>query len=544
MVDPDATGPSEGKSKSRWEKISDLLKGEARLEKAAPPVLAQNLGLMAKRLDPDDPKGAARRMFERALGKTSREAWSKRKRLVRLPGEEAPRFDRHGDYEAGGRNYVKLAEAYAEIRSPSSKDERDHAIRFLTRGTSFNPVRDSYPNDQEGVDRAIEELRNRLSDPLIQSNIAKCFSYNRYLPIRNDGGFVSIFVDEMDNIVGRESYLISSLSPRVKVGKIFLPIDSPCVSIGATDEISNSLDAALIEDAIDENYDFIVRSGVSPSDAPAVISAYALERSVSKKIAQRLEELDVPPNLFSYSTNWSDWFHEHDPHQIHSLRKYRIYAERSVSIVFIEAITEGNVEPAILVAHDDETSFDNFVLKSGDTFVDFTNNFGVVDCLDDAFQYRLVDIDGEAIAVGHFERLTDLREEKWPEIDGVYKLDDPAASDLMMIGSDRECLFEPTVWDDRSLFATAPQTSMVATILRNLAYAHANGADGLDDLIFADAEKRLNPVLEFYEDQRAAFDDAMDGRVQREQRRDQGLNRDRGSPKDAGQPIGDRSGSP
>jgi hypothetical protein len=506
MVDPDATGSSEGKSKSRWEGIRSRLINSGPLEKAEPPLLASNLGRMADRLDHSRPKSAARRMFQEAFGEHWEDLWRKRKRLVRLPGEALPPFERDGEYEARGAKYVRLAEAFAKLRGGGA-DDGDAAIRFLTRGTSFNPVRDSSPHDQEGVDLAIEELISRLSDPAIHSKIATCFANSRYLPVENNAGIVSIS-PYSKNISGGE--IISNLSPRVKIGKLYIPIDSPCFSIGRAEDIVHSLEPSHIEDSIDKHLDKLTKNGLSQGAISSIILQYALEPYANKLIAQKLSEMNAPSDLFSQWANISDWSYKIDPRYNHIIRRYIVYAEYSVSIFMRYIEDDGSVEPALLVSHDDYTSFDNFVFRCDDNFIDFTNNRALVDGFeDDEYNYRLLSMNGEAIVVWDFERLSDLREKTWPDIDGVYKLDDPEISDMMMNGSDGECFFEPTVWDDRSLFATAPQASMVATILRNLAYAHANGADGLDDLIFADAEKRLNPVLKFYEDQRAAFDEAM-----------------------------------
>jgi hypothetical protein len=56
-------------------------------------------------------------------------------------------------------------------------------------------------------------------------------------------------------------------------------------------------------------------------------------------------------------------------------------------------------------------------------------------------------------------------------------------------------VFRPEVWDDYSRVTQAPTGSIAATVLRNLAYAPID--QRIDNLLFADARKRLSGLPEF-----------------------------------------------
>jgi hypothetical protein len=98
------------------------------------------------------------RMIEKAFGKAAKEKLpnlflaaflkatstahlKKRKRFVRLPGEDAPEADRHGEYHARGLAYLHLAEAlaaHAPEEGWSPEDNRRRAVLSLIEGSIFD----------------------------------------------------------------------------------------------------------------------------------------------------------------------------------------------------------------------------------------------------------------------------------------------------------------------------------------------------------------------------------------------------------------------
>ncbi len=140
------------------ESLSQKLRGMARLSHEDRPIAASNLGRMAASIDKANPLGAAKSMFESAWPDDDTQ-WAKRKRLLRLEGEDLGNPRDYGAYEAAGARYYLLAKAVAERSGPFEKEEDlqleiERRVSDMLRGTS---LRDSAP-----LDGATTDARNLL----------------------------------------------------------------------------------------------------------------------------------------------------------------------------------------------------------------------------------------------------------------------------------------------------------------------------------------------------------------------------------------------
>jgi hypothetical protein len=123
--------------------LSEQLRATTRLPKSDRPIMASNLGRMAARLNEASSIAAVKAMFEIAWPGDSTK-WAKRKRLVRMPGEELGDPEDYGSYEAAGAPYLHLAHAIAWMSLPTEteenlKAERERCVAELLWGTSLRP---------------------------------------------------------------------------------------------------------------------------------------------------------------------------------------------------------------------------------------------------------------------------------------------------------------------------------------------------------------------------------------------------------------------
>lgn len=127
--------------------------------------LASGLGRLAASISPENPLEGAKRLFVRA-GFESK--WAKRKRLIRLPGEEASEPGDYGTYEATGPMWVSLAGAAAKLLNPHAEEqvlarEQDRLLRQVALGTSFHPQQFVIPGDASPASELLAELASALT---------------------------------------------------------------------------------------------------------------------------------------------------------------------------------------------------------------------------------------------------------------------------------------------------------------------------------------------------------------------------------------------
>ncbi len=143
--------------------IAAKLKSLARLPPAERTIMTANLGRLAVRISPENPKSGARSIFKE-LGGDWEALWKKRKRFLVLPGEQ-PAADAIG---SSGATFVVLAEAAGSILAAGQggdliKRSRREAVRDLVSGTQWAPLVPSISDTMATGGELLAEGLNRLA---------------------------------------------------------------------------------------------------------------------------------------------------------------------------------------------------------------------------------------------------------------------------------------------------------------------------------------------------------------------------------------------
>jgi hypothetical protein len=255
-----------------------------------------------------------------------------------------------------------------------------------------------------------------------------------------------------------------------------------------------------------------IRYGESAAagDMEAEISGRALLSRALKSLRERIEALDLvidPFREFIAEPGFEERIKEYEAPE--DLRLYDTMVKYKVSLCIWPSPTNGALDIRIIFEND-EGIIPGIVIGFDDDFISIFGPERLGEVGDGELKCAVIVVENHAYALANFNVQFCMMLTKRFSYRGIHDLDTDEASEILLMGFDDEITFEPIVWDDRNRFAPAPQVSMVATILRNLRYA--NDEDRLDKLLLADAERRLRPVVQFYEAQRAAFDGAMDER--------------------------------
>jgi len=128
-------------------------------------ILATRAGEIAARLNPNNPMEGAKRLFGCADWE---DKWQKRKRLVRLPGEEPSPSEQYGAYEASGSTWAHLALAAARLLSPYAEGqgllrEQERIFRNMLLGTSLLPQEFAPPEQATRSVDLIAELASAVA---------------------------------------------------------------------------------------------------------------------------------------------------------------------------------------------------------------------------------------------------------------------------------------------------------------------------------------------------------------------------------------------
>jgi hypothetical protein len=488
--------------------LRDRVLGTARLDKSDPPVMAANLGKMAARLDGARPKDAARKMFVKAFGKDSEAVWRKRKRLIRLPGEAAGAFADEGDYESGGAKYVRLAESFAAMKAEGSQREQEAAIRSLMRGTTLDPIQSRDLGDIDGREHAVDVLKGIALKAQAAKTCARAFEILRAHPIEPTEDGMRYF--ESDAVGLPDDYLSDWVSmtdsnlhwaiPRIELGFAYFPVSMACYGLGSVEalmaSISTDEQAAALKEAEDSfpEWTDAQRQSVALEDA----TMNCARRILRGKLAEA-EQADAPFRTSNARNGYSA------PNATDDLRHLQTFARYRVQLCLWPDLNGGPPDVRFIVGSEEGWFGAECVLDVRGNYVEVEGEarLGDDDSTDDYLSISLLSIDGSAYAVPSMEARLNMR---W-DWEGVHPLDSDEVRDLLHVDG-HSARFAPAVWDDRSKFVPAPQATLASTILRNMAFA-ADG-DRLEQLLLADAEERLKPVVDFYDDQRRAFEEAMD----------------------------------
>ncbi len=215
MTDKIIQFPAPNKHRARIT-LSQQLRGIARLPKEDRPVMAQNLGRMAASIDRENPLRGAKVIFD-STWPNDHTKWAKRKRLLRLVGEDLGDPQDYGTYDAAGATYLRLAEAVARHSGPfkdsdALQREIERRVTEMLWGTSLRG--NTTPLDDSAID-----ARNLLTElaTAIQSHIAAT-GITRLWEILKTSPFSPRLMDK-DNLTEDENLQLIPIHDRN--GKIF-----------------------------------------------------------------------------------------------------------------------------------------------------------------------------------------------------------------------------------------------------------------------------------------------------------------------------------
>ncbi len=512
---PDA---SRRKLHSEADKVRHKLIAAARLDHAAIPMLATNLGRMAHRLDAVNPKNGAKSMFKAAFPDNWESVWRKRHRLVRLPGEPTPAFDMSGQYEAAGAKYLHLADAFASLKSPGDQSARDAAVNALTRDTIYSP-RSTVSGSQDELTRIIGALRS-IAQRIGQSGeVDRAFSILRKYPIEHTESGTQIGAGIEAGIT--DMYLIAPTHnwdsgvhwalPYVEIGHIDFPIVVPCIGLGPVAKFDAAIEpevwAAAREHARKYSAVDLELAEACPPNSDPVGEGRALERARGVHgmavLQRRLAELGVGETPFTLDEFDPDYWAANEaalalPYQL----KGTIFARFNVGICAWPSDRVGGVDVRVVGGAHENWNGPDLILSKGDIEENIAQH---CEFRSDNRQACFVIIRGSVYAVPSFDMVYSIAPHL---IAGPHDLASDEAHQILMHGGEKSGAFRPIIWDDRSRLVPAPHLSVAATILRNLAFG--TKSDRIDELLLADAHRRLKPVIQFYEEQILAFEDAAD----------------------------------
>jgi hypothetical protein len=148
---------------SKASSLEEELKSQTRLLDTDKKILAENLGRICEELNPDKPLAAAMALIEKAQPNLRQ----KRKRYIRLPGEEPSPDGEKFAYGSTGATFAKLAKTAAEMRSTSNDEnvkqrDKENNFKKLLRGTSFLPANKPLTLAGRRIKDILDEYEERL----------------------------------------------------------------------------------------------------------------------------------------------------------------------------------------------------------------------------------------------------------------------------------------------------------------------------------------------------------------------------------------------
>ncbi len=150
--------------RTRVEILEEKLRSQVRLLDADKKILAENLGRICAELNPDKPLTAVSLLIEKSGLQSLQQ---KRKRFIRLPGEEESPIGEKGAYGASGETFATLASTAAQMGSTSNDEnvkrrDKEYCFRQLLKGTSFLPVYKPEGLGGRSTKDILDEYRERL----------------------------------------------------------------------------------------------------------------------------------------------------------------------------------------------------------------------------------------------------------------------------------------------------------------------------------------------------------------------------------------------
>lgn len=468
-----------------------------RLPKDYPPKLAKNIGRWAEMLSPSDPADGAKRLFRAAFPAGSKghdweDKWRKRKRLVRLPNEDAPPFDKHGDYERPGENYLKLAQAFVRIYEGPGRFGKSDAAQMLLQGTALNP--------QGAVNRSEEE---RLHD---------CLARIESEALRGNA-------QEAFRLMSR--HRLDVVDGRVQLA----PNDTPTIWPGVLKERREE----WLEYG-DERPWWIAHVPIGNIYFPMRAPSVRVEGKMAPEIFANIKQLEAPSGS-GYDRAKDDMLIA-ELDEILSIYK-RYYGDINLRDVFLDDEGDSSVwlqkELTAFVCPTDDAS--GAELRFG--FCEHRGFYGQTGMLRPIPQINVRTTDGDFDFIGHTDNddewsaiIDDSGVSFWPSVSTIWdqlsrnnwevennfeKLRPYSLSGVLKIlmgfGPDAP-VFEPSfIWDDPTQFAPAAVGSPAATLMRNAAYAPEG--ERLADKLRALIEPNAELVVSHYQEKARDFDLAL-----------------------------------
>ena len=499
---------------------------------------AKNLGRMViEQLEPNDARRGIRRLYEKAAELSPNSKWQEglknRTRLIRLPTDKdrAPE-----DYEASGGKYVQLAKAFAALKS--IPEER--AIRDLTRGTKFNPTQSVVDPDEEGLGLVRVRLAKLRDDLRASTIIAKAFKILGRYPLAPFGPEDLAFSEPLEEAhlgsagmgtgltllpnclstleSGRGGSVVPWYCPRIHVGWGYWRMTIESIALGSLTEFDKAISPEIIEQA------WHCRVGHSTGEDPQKRARYTQAALALQQIyfgnGEALKSI-----MYGYDVKLN-------PRIAHNA-----FVRMAIYLVISPAQDGNDLKIDLGIFQDEErwSSSTQTIVRDapygeehvfeiradtagGDVIIENTwDEYAIAmeDFLDrEGPSFTLV-TDGEqlfAVSDSEFRRRTD------PDISGWCALSSSDAAEILLRSSDTwadpdrnlkadDYPFRPNLWTEPSGITPAPHGTLAAAILSNLAWAQG------DDRILARLEKdvniRLQPLVNYYDQQIAMFNDNL-----------------------------------
>jgi len=181
--------PSDTFQKKFWRptkaqiELEHKLKECKRASQADKATLSRNLGALAEKINPTDPRAAMKQII--ALSGLRGTVQEKPKRYFQFDGDKEPKEG----FAAEGLKYTRLAEAAGELtctikRSDYKEKARFEAIQKLAEGTSFTPVAQNNFPENDALKAIIEEYSTRVAQAIAErSDLQNLWASLRSTPI-------------------------------------------------------------------------------------------------------------------------------------------------------------------------------------------------------------------------------------------------------------------------------------------------------------------------------------------------------------------------
>lgn len=494
------------------EDLEVFLRTTARLPLDYRPILARNLGMFALLLDPQRPLVAAKRMFSAAFGWQATEKWRKRHRLIRLPDEAAPEAVGQGDYEASGRHYLQLAQAFSRLHDGHGSFSVEDAARMLLKDTPHNPQVHSVSLGDQAIEdeqRVREEL-SRIEAAALAAPIGDAFRILSSTPIDR---------------VGPGEWKVNSLRENPKGDLRQLETDDDEFPVGHW--LLRPVQIGFLH--ILTNEPAWVIAGNIDSDLLGLCSL-AFERWCKEEKARSwlavlrdvAEELIDPIHGKGASKSLIDrtFMPDRSGHTECFIQHGTVYVTFKVFAFLFLPKVGGGPQVVLRINRSPYRSVGIDIITSDSAFT-------IVDNFEEKQLESINNVEGGVLALrGETEHYIQWDEsgEGWKDLlsiplssildqveqVGYSRLGD---SDLFEVltqeGSWESSSWEPTIWDDSEKVSPAPAFSPAATLLRNARFAPPG--ERLVDLLRAPLLEDAQSLMDFYRREIAVYSGPLPG---------------------------------